>query len=86
MCRSAGNDLKYTFLLQLAKCIDQVSLIPLVPKVERSRKTFNVHLCDIIKLDRLFVGSTKLFAGKIEKILEMPRVPFFQQFVRQHLA
>src|SRR6476646_942901 len=74
--RTACDDLDRTFVLQLAKRADKISMIAVVPKTERGPKIFGVHPSDVLIFERFGLSSKDFLIGKLKKIFKMTSVAF----------
>jgi hypothetical protein len=86
MCRAARDDLEYALILQLAKGINEISVVAIIPKIVGSPEVIHVHFRNGMKLGGLASCSMFLFRGQVDKIFEVPGIAVLQQFVSQHLA
>ena len=74
MRRTARDDLDHAFVLQLFERVDEISLVAVVPEIERRDQILDVHLCDVVKLGRLAACAKFLFDRQLDQIFEVMRV------------
>src|SRR5262249_10287071 len=71
---TASDDLEDFFFLELAKRIDQISLIPVVPKRERRSKIFEIHFRDVVKLDGFRTCPVDFLFSELDQVFEVASI------------
>ena len=65
---ATGDYLEHTLFLQFAECVDEVAVVPVVPKVERCRQILDVHTRDRDEFPCLILRPHDLFFRKFQSL------------------